>query len=391
MTELPFVGTNDINNRNFRITNPNIKHIIEAFKIEIMEKYTIDQLKTEKIAVKIDNTKQLKKLVELTKVNTSTFDLDKLEETHFNFQGHLGSNWQNPNFYEERNYTIINFDQIEFDFVLPKKWYVKATRENESILREWRGGNHTGWEENLVMISDMCWCETEEVKGYTEITFEQFKQYVLKESNMEEEIEGYKIKDIKYVNATKALLEDSKNNNWWETHAANNLNERGWNFAEGNNDFAIAQILREAGVLDLWFEKVYKQQFKVGDWVCETWDASPDKTKAYQITDIVKDNVYYTRPDSTVALFNQLRLATKEEIEAVNIKLPIINGYEGKDINGTISYGCSIFDRDIFKEAIKGLLHINKNIKYINHIELDSLKVTNEQIKQFDKYFKANP
>ena len=43
------------------------------------------------------------------------------------------------------------------EFKLPEKWYVRATRENEKILRDWRDGDHTGWSDNLVMLSDKFW------------------------------------------------------------------------------------------------------------------------------------------------------------------------------------------------------------------------------------------
>lgn len=74
-------------------------------------------------------------------------------------------------------------EHYEEEFVLPNKWYIKATRENEQILRKFRGCNHNGWEDNLVMLSDPCWGNTQYIRGYTEITFEQFKKYVLKKED----------------------------------------------------------------------------------------------------------------------------------------------------------------------------------------------------------------
>jgi hypothetical protein len=67
---------------------------------------------------------------------------------------------------------------------LPNKWYVKATKDNELVLRDWRGGDHTGWKDNLVMLSDKCWGDLKYYKDYTEITFEQFKKWVLKEEDL---------------------------------------------------------------------------------------------------------------------------------------------------------------------------------------------------------------
>lgn len=68
------------------------------------------------------------------------------------------------------------------EFVLPERWYIKATEESRPFLDKWTGftwkyvniyfdkkGNRKTHSENIV-------------DGYTEITFEQFKKYVLKES-----------------------------------------------------------------------------------------------------------------------------------------------------------------------------------------------------------------
>lgn len=75
--------------------------------------------------------------------------------------------------------------------------------------------------------------------------------------------------------------------------------------------------LKAAGVLDLWFEPVYKSEFKVGDWIiCETAPVP----KANLIIEI-NDNYYKTNssiinPDNAgySKKLSGLRLATKEEI-----------------------------------------------------------------------------
>jgi len=71
---------------------------------------------------------------------------------------------------------------------LPERWFVKATRENELVLKEWRGGNYISWNDNLVMSSNLngqfrYWDNINYAKdnGFTEITFDQFKQFVLKQ------------------------------------------------------------------------------------------------------------------------------------------------------------------------------------------------------------------
>jgi len=55
-------------------------------------------------------------------------------------------------------------------------------------------------------------------------------------------------------------------------------------------------------------------EYKVGDWICETWSSSPDKTKAYQITRIDLSLVYYARGKGTFVSPSKVRLALPNEI-----------------------------------------------------------------------------
>lgn len=67
------------------------------------------------------------------------------------------------------------------EFKLPEKWYVKATKENEEVLKNWRGANHTGWKDYLCITSDKYWDFTKSAydRGFIEITYDQFQKYVL--------------------------------------------------------------------------------------------------------------------------------------------------------------------------------------------------------------------
>lgn len=79
-------------------------------------------------------------------------------------------------------------------FVLPEKWYTKITSENKDIINHWR--------RNIIQYHNSdCQYETisqdgsgsslnfmNEYKSYQEITFEQFKKYVLKEEIVEEKV-----------------------------------------------------------------------------------------------------------------------------------------------------------------------------------------------------------
>ena len=74
---------------------------------------------------------------------------------------------------------ILGYDPFVKDFVLPEKWYIKCTPESKGSLDKWAGfswkyayiyfdGKYKTWSNNFH-------------NEYAEITFEQFKKYVLKE------------------------------------------------------------------------------------------------------------------------------------------------------------------------------------------------------------------
>lgn len=84
----------------------------------------------------------------------------------------------------------------EEDFVLPEKWFIKTTEESNDIVCDWYDkikncktnrsiGNYYCGDDYRVQ-GYMYWLDLKihMIKHYTEITFEQFKKYVLKE-NME--------------------------------------------------------------------------------------------------------------------------------------------------------------------------------------------------------------
>lgn len=76
------------------------------------------------------------------------------------------------------------------EFVLPEKWCIKLTEENVDILGKWRTDGilrdpkfaKEGWYLHTPMNGKKGYNEPSKDPDYTEITFEQFKQHVLKES-----------------------------------------------------------------------------------------------------------------------------------------------------------------------------------------------------------------
>ena len=91
------------------------------------------------------------------------------------------------------------------EFVLPTHWSVKASNvEEDDILIKWRDGGHCDEIGKSYMLSVKQWSPTN--SGYTEITFEQFKKYVLKET-----IEEPKVMEKDWSKATKEeLLEEAE-------------------------------------------------------------------------------------------------------------------------------------------------------------------------------------
>ena len=99
------------------------------------------------------------------------------------------------------NYKEISIEQFRMikdvihkeEFILPKNWHVVVTKENQEVLSKWRYPNSNSILEINKIVGE-CGIE-KSIKGYTsskiikgstydfgiEITFEQFKQYVLKE------------------------------------------------------------------------------------------------------------------------------------------------------------------------------------------------------------------
>jgi hypothetical protein len=113
---------------------------------------------------------------------------DKLELTNGEYSGNFkwsrskeGQDfWQTINNDTTEKYQIFYDKYPEEEFVLPEKWCVKITKENLEQLKTW--SNSTILFVSGYLTSTKLWYET--CLNYTEITFEQFQQYVLKEPKL---------------------------------------------------------------------------------------------------------------------------------------------------------------------------------------------------------------
>jgi hypothetical protein len=233
------------------------------------------------------------------------------------------SNFKNP----VTELTLEQWDNIvnkKDDFVLPEKWVIKVTNQNRTLLNNYRTiiMNFS----KIPLPSDYsymvnCGGGNDNTYGFTEITFEQFKKYVLKQDNMKEII-GYKLVKPEYK---EAILQIMKARNWSNFPMLDSYESSG-----------SIKTLKEAGVLDLWFEPVYAEEKK----------------------------------------------------------LPKINGFEARWENNQIIYGsnCAKFIPKFFIDLIKindehKVLGGNRTIK---SIKLDSgVEITIEQIKQIQEYVES--
>ena len=87
---------------------------------------------------------------------------------------------------------ILGYDPYtiwEKEFVLPAKWYIRCTDESKPYLNKWTGFN---WKYVYIYFDGKNKTHSENIDdGYTEITFDQFKKYVLKSEEVKEDIPEY--------------------------------------------------------------------------------------------------------------------------------------------------------------------------------------------------------
>ena len=143
----------------------------------------------------------------------------------------------------------------------------------------------------------------------TEITFEQFKTHVLQNQKTMEtkKIIGYRLIKSEYKKASEKIMDTV--------------------YALNSDEVTVPSCidsLRNAGVLDIWFEPIYKEEksFKVGDWVYaeeqedDDWRSS-EYIPIFQVKQIFNNE--YLRPvdgsgsGGSGILAKYCRLATTEE------------------------------------------------------------------------------
>ena len=274
-------------------------------------------------------------------------------------------------------YTFEEFEEmyLKEKFVLPEKWCIKDCKKvTEYGAKRFHHKMGNIWEDAYLCIDESSgkYNYLKKKYNYTEITFEQFKKYVLKNNNMEnnKQIIGYKLIKEEYREAAYKIANVSC-------------------FFNGMVDFEencyIEKNLKEAGVLDLWFEKVYEKEFKVGDWIIDPSASEPEASKIKSI-----NRKYYKceGDDPEILGFSKdkknLRLATPEEITKARktiVKMYSSNKgeFEIEVVDGKAYYRPE--NKHLPKEWIRDIINsygdilIQKNVFVPYNVTISSLNV----------------
>lgn len=286
-------------------------------------KYSLEYCKANKVAVKCETQEDWDILLIMSGTQTI-----KSFNSQFPCMGvGLTKRYSREEYYKSHGAEIITASE----FVKSQKWCVKRTQETNPIIGTWfdkmsNNGCYSGWydcsnwlhshnfkNESIIAGGNLAasFANQEKHDGYHELTFEQFKKYILMENK---KIIGYKPKEEFKPFVSK--LHD--------------LGDRGAidMYCAFSNSYSI-EGFRKAGVLDLWFEPVYEStkktvtlRSKQGDF---TVDVEPGKS------------IKYTDYDS---------LGAEKEFKICDLKAwansskgwKPVNGWEVK--NETISIGC---------------------------------------------------
>lgn len=213
-------------------------------------------------------------------------------------------------------------------------------------------------------------------------------ELVEEEFVLPEEIVGWKLKDeyLKYKDAAACV----GNYNPIYDVQSEYIKDSDKNF-DGKS---IIPKLKQAGVLDLWFEPVYKKEetFCVGEWV--TFYSEIDKCV---YTDKIKEwtSHSYCKLENGLEPFKHLlRKATPEEIKAAQTPQITINGYVGEFFDDYVKFGCAYIDKVIilsiynfFKELSRTEKASPASNKEIESVTIGKGTFTKEQIKQIAEFY----
>ncbi len=204
-------------------------------------------------------------------------------------------------------------------------------------------------------------------KGYTEITVEQFKTHILKQSTMEKKIVSYKMKPEFHKYAKQAAE--------IEGYVQIGTSVSDYPIDVEKKSSAI-QKLKDAGVLDIWFEPVYSTylEYNVGDYLY----CVKDFKMSSGYTAYTKGIVYKSERNGCITddqgsvnhtmspgrIEENFRIATDTEAKLFykgNIK---ILGRLMEKEDGKAKFGCRRFSKTTIEELISLAKEIGKDFQF---------------------------
>jgi len=206
--------------------------------------------------------------------------------------------------------------------------------------------------------------------GYTEITFNQFKRWVLKE---DKKVMGYRAPHDLFKGRIKAgeiFSEYSQDK-----------------FVMYSKNHTTSGVPTE--IVENW-KAVYESEFKEGDWV--RWEGVNPVTgkvigKSSNWTDCYKLDVNGNLDTHDSCNVKHLRFATPEEVRiAQNKTLPEIGGKKGKDLGKSIKYGCT----EMNKSYIKRLYTLLREDVSIESVNISTTIVSMGKLKDVVDYINEN-
>lgn len=311
--------------------------------------YTIKDLANGLVAVKNDGTlEELRKVIKLAWPNdiktggcyrfyykncakneywpSDSTDLPKQSVKDFLKQINMNVDKVNDEFIVDCTKNTTKERKLVYKFLVENRnydrWYLG--NDNEVIVCNKVGGNS-----NFITLNGA----TRRYPNYPIYTFEQFKEKYL---NMEtRKLIGYKLINPKYEEAAKKLC---GSNVYWRNQGDFNL---------GINETVSIPLLKKAGVLDIWFEPVYEEQFKEGDYVILLPSYREISHKSGDIVQLVKSSMYeneWSTKEINKGIGGWLcktdfRKATEEEIKKAQEQIiQVVNGVEIKVIGDKAYY-----------------------------------------------------
>jgi hypothetical protein len=160
--------------------------------------------------------------------------------------------------------------------------------------------------------------------------------------------------------------------------------------------------LKDAKVLDLWFEPVYEEEYKVGDWVLLSNTANgwgSDKYINNQIVqieeiktlwgdDILKIFFTFKGKNESTAYKEIVRKAVPEEIKNAQMPDITINGYKAEFFDSYVKFGCANISNELFIDLYR-IIKVNYDTygkKNVESVTVGTGVFSKEVISQIANY-----